>query len=117
MRTVPNISPLLKPLDDEIDIFIKTLLNDHQFSKEERLLYSLPPKFGGLGIIVPSKISDQEHQNSRAITNNMVTRVIIKDQILSDDQNHTNQVKNKIKNEKKKKKCHNYGRIKIKNDE
>ena len=31
-------------------------------------LYSLPTKFGGIGVIIPSMISDQEYLNSRIIT-------------------------------------------------
>ena len=66
---MPDISHILKPLDDAISIFIKTLLNGYNFNDDERILYSLPAKFGGLGVIIPSLMSDQEYRNSRIITN------------------------------------------------
>ena len=69
IRTVPHISHMLKPLDDAISIFIKTWLNGYSFNDDERFLYSLPAKFGGLGMIIPSLTSDQEYRNSRIITN------------------------------------------------
>ena len=63
MRTVPDISNLLNPLDLEIDRFIMVLMQGYCFNETERLLFSLPPKHGGLGIIIPSAISDREYQN------------------------------------------------------
>ena len=34
MRTIPDISYMLKPLDDAISIFIKTLLNSYNFNDD-----------------------------------------------------------------------------------
>ena len=64
MRTIPNISALLKSLDKNIDEFIKILLNSHNVNHNDRLLYSLPAKKGELGIIIPSNMSDQEYFNT-----------------------------------------------------
>ena len=52
MRTVPGISHLLKPLDDAIDTFIKMLLQGYTFNPIERVLFSVPAKYGGMGIII-----------------------------------------------------------------
>ena len=68
MRTVPDISHLLIPLDEAINRFISTLLNGYNFNDTERQLFSLPAKLGGLGIIIPSKIYDIEYQNSVNLT-------------------------------------------------
>ena len=56
MRTVPGISHLLKPLDDAIDTFIKVLLQGYTSNPTERILFSLPAKYGGMGLIIPSEI-------------------------------------------------------------
>ena len=56
MRTVPRISHLLKPLNDAIDTFIKVLLQGYTFNPTERILFSLPAKYGGKGLIIPSEI-------------------------------------------------------------
>ena len=58
MRTVPGISDEFKPLDDAIDTFIRTIIRGYRFSFDERELFALPAKLGGLGIIIPSKICD-----------------------------------------------------------
>ena len=60
MRTVPDIEALLIPLDEAINSFIRVLMQGYSFNDEERLLFSLPAKYGGLGIIIPSKMSDSE---------------------------------------------------------
>ena len=52
MRTIPNISQNLKKLDASINHFITNLLS-YDFSENERILFSLPVKFGGLGIKIP----------------------------------------------------------------
>ena len=42
MRTIPNISELLKTLDQAIYSFIRVLLNGYTFNNYERALFSLP---------------------------------------------------------------------------
>ena len=73
MRTVPNISMLLQPLNEAINNFIHVLFQGHRFAPNERLLLSLPPRFGGMGILIPSDLSDQEYQNSTALVERMST--------------------------------------------
>ena len=59
----------LKRLDQAIDdLFLKPILDNHQFNYSERQWYSLPPRKGGLGIIIPSEVSDSYYQNSRYMT-------------------------------------------------
>ena len=80
MRTVPNISKYFVPLDEEINKFIKVLLNGYNFNDDERSLFSLPPKFGGMGLIIPSKISDTEYENSRLITEHTTEQIQLQNQ-------------------------------------
>ena len=64
MRTVPNISQNLKQLEKSIrNCFIKILFNGYECSDMGRELFELPAKYGGPGIINPSKISDREYNN------------------------------------------------------
>ena len=64
MRTIPDISTLLLPLDDAVDEFIKILFNNYEFSAVERKLWSLPVRMGGMGLVIPSKMSDDQYSNS-----------------------------------------------------
>ena len=75
MRTIPDISTLLYPLDDAINEFIKVLFESYDFSTLERKLWSLPVRLGGMGISIPSQISDEQYDNSRAINFILTSKV------------------------------------------
>ena len=64
MRTVQGISHLLRPLDDAIDTFIKVLLQGYTFNPTERVLFSLPAKHCGMGLIITSEICQKEYENA-----------------------------------------------------
>ena len=70
MRTIPGISLLLKPLDDAINIFIKVLLQGYAFNTTECVLFSLPAKYCGMGLIIPLEICQEESTN-KAIRNDI----------------------------------------------
>ena len=64
-RTVPNISHLLKPLDDALQTkLIPALTGRSPPNDLECALFALPARKGGLGITIPSKQADQEHLSS-----------------------------------------------------
>ena len=75
MRTIPNISNLLAPLDNAIDKFISVLLQGREFNNVQRSLFALPVKLGGLGLPIPSKMSDDQYSNSRLITRQLVAQI------------------------------------------
>ena len=68
MRTIPGISLLLKPLDDAVDIFLKVLLQGYAFNPTECVLFSLPAKYCGIGLIIPLETC-QEESASKVIRN------------------------------------------------
>ena len=77
LRTIPNISDDLKRLDKAIDEqLLKPIFDNYEFNYSERQWYSLPPRKGGLGIIIPSEVSDTFYQNSRHVTENLVSRIV-----------------------------------------
>ena len=75
LRTIPNISQLLAPLDKAVDDFLSVLFQGKVFSSNLRKLFALPVKMGGLGIEIPSEISDVHYINSRSITSQLVTHI------------------------------------------
>ena len=101
MRTVPNISEFLKPLDNSIDKFVRWLLNNYEFNSTERMLFSLPVKLGGLGILIPSQVSDFQYSNSIFITESLKNQVINQNHKLDEIDEYTVKMK---KNEVKRKK-------------
>ena len=66
----------MKRLDDAIDKFIRCMLNNYEFSDLERTWFSLPPKLGGLGIVVPSELCDIYYNNSKAMTKSLVDGIV-----------------------------------------
>ena len=97
MRTVPDISEQLLPLDEAIDKLIKVLFNDYEFNSVERRLWSLPVRKGGLGLLIPSKISDEEYQYSRLVNESLIKKVCEQDVIYEDQGKKMKKVKNEIK--------------------
>ena len=98
MRTVPGLSHLLKPPDDAIDTFIKVLLQGYTFNPTECVLFLLPAKYGGMGLITPSEICQGEYRNSQAITwetNNKVLRSKVQ---FKDNRISTAKIESKIRN-------------------
>ena len=59
MRTIPDISHLLKPIDDIIlTKFIPAITDGIKINKKERKLLSLHAKYDGLAIPIFARISD-----------------------------------------------------------
>ena len=77
MRTIPDISELLEPLESAIkDTFIPTLLRGQVLNPEERAILSLPPRMGGLGIVNPSEMAATEYQNSIRLTADLTEYIV-----------------------------------------
>ena len=69
MRTIPGISDLLKPLENVIRLkLIPAITEGRLCSDDDRTLLSLPVRLGGMGIIIPTQISDEEFENSNKMT-------------------------------------------------
>ena len=101
IRTIPNITNELQPLEEVIrSHFIPTILEGHQCNDIERSLLSLPPRFGGLGIVNPTEICDQEYNNSRAITKQLTSAVIAQSKSFKEDKRSTSKLKQQLKKAK-----------------
>ena len=97
MRTVPDISEQLKKLHENVDQFIQVILNDYKFHEDERMLYSLPAKFGGMGIIILYQLAEIEYNNSISVTNHTKEYVLQQQKIYNHHAERLNStVKRKI---------------------
>ena len=85
-----------------MDTFIKVLLQGYAFSPTERVLLSLPAKYGGIELIIPSEIRPEEYENSREITKESTNKVKCNKTQFQDNRVSTAKIKNNIKNQKKK---------------
>ena len=69
MRTIPDMKDHLKPIDDLIATdLIPSITGGILVTPNERLLFSLPPSMGGLGIPIFSDKADYEFSNSLKLT-------------------------------------------------
>ena len=84
MRTIQDIDEHLKPLDDINNNFLPTLL-DSIVTDNERSLFQLPVRLGGLGIPILSEIAREHFESSKKITAPLVTIMILQGDTLPDD--------------------------------
>ena len=92
----------MKELDDAIDEhLIKYLVNNYAFTDIERKWFSLPARLGGLGINIPSEISDIYYRNSRRMTEGLVGKIINQHKEITTEENSSPDALAAIKEEKK----------------
>ena len=77
MRTISGVSTQLKPLDEvEQSEFISVITGGVFCNEMERKLIALPPKLGGLGILIFAEISNDEFEKSIKLTECLSTKII-----------------------------------------
>jgi len=76
MRTVPNVEPLLSPLEETIEkVLIPALSGGRNPTTVDRAILELPPGLGGLGIINPCKVANTEYQNSVKLSASLIEAI------------------------------------------
>ena len=76
LRTLPDISDLLEPLERALsDVFIPAVAGK-TVSEVERDLLALPVRLGGLGIIDPVQASSSEYEASVNVTGPLVSNIM-----------------------------------------
>ena len=94
MRTTSGISDLFHPLEETIRQNLIPALVGRRITDQERKIFSLPTKFGGMGILNPTEMADIENTASVNITKSLAS-IIMNQQI-----NFENLNKEEIKREK-----------------
>ena len=95
MRTIPGMEIYLEPLDELIkNVFLPSLL-DSIVTNEDRLLYSLPVRYGGLGIPIFSETAKFHYDASTRITAPLVSIIVLQGHTLPDE-NETNNIKSDV---------------------
>ena len=86
MRTIPQISDYLEPLEKAIrNSLIPALTDGRSVTDDERMLLSLPARLGGMGLIVPEQLADQEHTFSKDVTSILTNAIILQQKDLPAD--------------------------------
>ena len=77
MRTIPNTSQLLQPVENAIrNMLIPALTEQQQISDADRNLIALPIRLGGLGIPNPCQYAQHEFENSIKLTKSLAEAII-----------------------------------------
>ena len=89
------------PLENAIrHHFLPSLTGRKAFRDCERRLLALPPRLGGMGVVIPHELAKQQNASSKEVTKDLV--------MLIEAQDHTNEVRDSqiatIKKLKRKKK-------------
>ena len=107
IRTIPEMKDSLMPLEETIrHQLLPALLGGHIVNDDERMMLSLPPRFGGLGITIVHEIAEFEYNNSKKMTKSLTNKILMKDVPIIDEE----LTKSVIKNERLK-----HHEIKLKN--
>ncbi|XP_047481191.1 uncharacterized protein LOC125033589 [Penaeus chinensis] len=97
MRTIPNIEPLLSPLEEAIvKHLIPALSGGRNPTANERAILELPPRLGGLGITNPCKIADMEFQNSVKLSASLTQAIITQETYTQPDTTQQKTIKMEI---------------------
>ena len=82
-RTIKDIGHLFQPLEDCIRDKLIPALVGRAVSDVERQIFSLPVRYGGLGIANPTECADREYEASCSITNQLASLILQQQQDLS----------------------------------
>ena len=101
MRTIQNLSHVLKPLDDYIDQhFIPSITEGRGVSEDERKLLSLPARLGGLGIPIYTEICEREFNNSLKATQLLRPKIVSQQPMYVENRKAEKEIENQIKAER-----------------
>ena len=84
MRTIPFMEEFMEPLDRIINDKLLPAILGTTFSEEERNMFSLPIRLGGLGIPVFNDKAPEEYGNSLRLTAPLVSIMVLQGDTLPD---------------------------------
>ena len=97
MSTIPDIGPLLHPLEEVISVnFIPKLVKHPHLTPAERSLLALPPRLGGMGLTNPEEIAATEHQKSVKLTAALTDHIIAQNATGEVDTSEANKIRRSI---------------------
>ena len=98
MRTIPDITDFLQPLEDVIhQSFIPALFGHPPCSSIERDLYALPVRLGGLGLMNPCSAASSAFHDSEKLTAPLVALITAQCMTQTVDRDHVCHLKQSIR--------------------
>ena len=95
-RSTRNINHLLQPIEDVLrHKLIPAITGKHHLNDADRSLFSLSQKLGGLGIKIPTEVTQQEFDNSLTVTKPLILSILedvnLNIEIIREDQHKARQ--------------------------
>lgn len=98
---IRTLNKYIKVLDDVIDnTLIPALTEGHKCTENERILLSLPIRYGGMGIVILVESSKREHENSVEMTKQLAERIKLQQTSYKFDKQLHNNIKSKVLKQK-----------------
>ena len=117
-RTIADIGHLFQPLEDVIRAEFIPAIVGRKISDFEREIMALPVRFGGIGILNPTKTADVEFQTSLKITTNLRQLIYHQERNLDNyDEEEVKSTINKAKQDKGKRLTEAFENIKVRADD
>ena len=85
MRTIPGMEEYLKPLDDAINLRLIPALVGNDLNNEERALFSLPTRDGGMGIPILTEAAPTEFISSTTVNAPLAAIIALQETELPDE--------------------------------
>ena len=99
IRTFPDICKHLEKLDQAVDTkFVPTLTDGHFCNKMERKLLPLPPKYGGMDVVIFCGISKNEYSKSRPVTASLIKLQLEQNTLYSVNKEEIKMLKTNLRN-------------------
>ena len=77
LRTIPGISEEIKQVDEVVrHHLIPALVGGHIINDKERIMLSLPPRLGGLGLKIFEEEAESNYQDSMNVTANLQNQIL-----------------------------------------
>ena len=102
-RTVPGISPLMRPLEEKSrQSFIPIITMQSAPVDTTRTLLSLPVRLGGLSLTDPMTVADTEYEASVRLTAPLAALIVLHEKTLGESCHQHRLIKKEISYEKRK---------------
>ena len=106
-RTTPHISQHLQDLELEIrQNLLPAILGGRNINDEQRTMFSLPARLGGLGIQIPTEDADFEYGNSLLMTEQLTEAIYLQKSRLELDEDGLKKVRSEVRTRKSERYVH-----------
>ena len=100
-RTTPNVSKQMRRLEHHISLtLLPVIIGKDHITDQSRLIFSMPAKYGGIGFLDPSSVSQLEYESSLQATSQLTDAIFQQQMSLRIDDEAQSKTMKEIKHKK-----------------